>query len=119
MHFQTIGLSRVDRIYERNAYQYYGIDLDTSQHPEYQSFEGFSGSGLWQVRLSPEGESKLRADSQAVLIGSDLRPPRLAGVVFYQQPLSGGRRGYEIYAQKLSTELIAELSQRPEEAEGR
>ena len=119
MNFQTIGLSRVDRIYERNAYQYYGIDLDTSQHPEYPSFEGFSGSGLWQVRLSPEGESKLRADSQAGLIGSDLQPPRLAGVVFYQQRLSGGRRGYEIYAHKLSPELAAELSQRPPVAEGR
>lgn len=57
--------------------------------------------------------------STTFLIGSDLRPPRLAGVVLYRQPLSGGRRGYEIYAHKLSTELTAELSQRPEEAEGR
>ena len=107
----TLEVRQPDRVYRRGEYNYYGIDLRTDKHPEYRTFRGFSGSGLWQVRLSDQGESKLRTDNNARLTGEDLEDPILGGLIFYQAALPDQAPGFELYAHQVTAELLDRLLQ--------
>ena len=110
----TLEVGQPDRVYRRGEYTYYGIDLNTNSHPEYGTFGGFSGSGFWQVRLSDQGERKLRADNTARLTADDLAEPILGGLIFYQAALPDQAPGFELYAHQVTAELLDRLLQAKE-----
>lgn len=99
-------MNGVDRIYERGGFQYYGVDLEDAA-PEYRDLSGLSGSGLWQQRLTTQGEEKLKTGAPSALTPADLGETILGGIVFYQQPYTrNGNKGLEMYVQKLDEYLV-------------
>lgn len=76
--------------YERNGFDY--LEFEARYGPSYegpQSFEGFSGGGLWQLLLSKSEGGEIM-----------LRDKLFAGVAFYQSTLENGVRIIKCHGRK-------------------
>ena len=69
------------RYYSHGDYDYYDVEVDTTQPGMPKSFGGFSGGGLWRVLVYSSPDS-----------GKVDWAQRLKGVMFWQAPLVNGHR---------------------------
>ena len=109
----------VDRIYRRSEHEYYGIFVDEvgGKRAQYRRWNGTSGGGVWQQRLTQSGWHKIEHFSPPSLTPDDLEPPVLGGIAFFHetrkssQELRGDRDGTrcyggELYAHRISGTLL-------------
>ena len=111
--FMQTTTVRVDRVYQRGGYTYYGLFHGGEDQPESenQTYAGTSGGPLWQQKLTPQGLAKLSRNREIEITPEDLRPPTLSGVAFYQERRrKTGKYRSEIYCQRLDKRVLQALA---------